>query len=306
DEEPDEGDDEPEPGEDEDEGEEGDEEDEDNDDDEGDEDEGDEEEGDEGPEMPTPDNEDLKKYLLNEPGTVIDYDANLESVKYVFGKWKNDSTSGDEIEDTVFRIEDEIRDGDKIIGSQVIHVSTDGRFRVDLQMQGQKPQQFLFDGEQFWTVGENTDAELSIIRAKINPVVTQGLALLACVQETPFGVFGKPILDGGDKAVEQLSSRIMMLDDDDDWFYYWLSLYDDSGHEQTRLLKISSDRDCGRRSRGMTFEDYKDVDGVAVPFLKTLVSGLNEKVHWVAVTQTFERVSDPDSGLFVARKDTGE
>ena len=63
---------------------------------------------------------------------------------------------------------------------------------------------------------------------------------------------------------------------------------DADGHEQVRLLKVSSDKDCRASARGITFSDYRETAGIMVPWKKQLVSGLDEKVLWTAVTQSFE------------------
>lgn len=250
------------------------------------------------------DNAELKKYLLNEPGVVVNYEINASSVEYVLGKWRRDVVLS-EPAIKVLKVVDEIRDGEDVIGQQTIHVAADGRFHVTHQVSGEKSRTYLFDGEKFWKHAEAGPVEMDLVEAKIEPVITQAMALVAPLQENPFEVFGKTILDGGDKAQGVVTSRMMWLDEDDDWFYGWLSLYDDAGSEQVYLLKVASDRDCPENAPGITLADYRETEGVMIPWEKNLVHGLDEQVQWTAVTRSIDPV-ELDEALFVASKDASQ
>ncbi len=252
------------------------------------------------------DNAELKKYLLSEPGVVVDYQVNAASVDYLVNKWRKFSVINESAA-KAFKFTDEIREGEKVVGQQAITVATDGRFHVSHQLNDEQSQ-FMFDGEKFWEIDNESGkaSELDLVEAKIQPVVTQGLALVAPLQDKPFRVFGRSILDGGDKSQGVVTSRMMWLDEDDDWFYGWLSLYDDQGNEQMQLMKVSSDRDCSGSTHGITFGDYREVDGLMVPWQKKLVRGLNENVVWSAITQSVEPLAELDESMFTATKDADE
>ena len=90
----------------------------------------------------------------------------------------------------------------------------------------------------------------------------------------------------------------MFLDEDEDWFYCWLSVYDDDGRPQVKLMKCSSDKNCSTNAKGISMSDWRDVDGIKIPFTKQLISGLNESVVWTAKTVNCQVTNEIDADLF--------
>lgn len=254
-----------------------------------------------------PDNADLKKFMLNEPGVVIDKKVNQASVDLLMQHWRRFAFTDPDLQKNdvarFIRIEDElVRDG-KAIGQQTIYASKKGEFRIEHRVDDQAPQTYIFDGNKFWSVEDGKAVEFDLVESKTNPVLTQGLAVTAAFHEKPFHQFGKAILDGGDKAQEIVSSRLMMLDDNDDWFYCWFSLYDEDGYPQVRLLKMSSHKDT---KEGISLGDYREYSGIQIPYQKHFVTGLTERVKWTAATKSVEAMATLDEQLFSASKGASE
>ena len=244
------------------------------------------------------DNSELMEFLLHEAGAVIDYEVNSRSVEFLMRQWREFANQGN-LEDPrmALKVTDEIRRDESVIGTQVIYAVEDGRFRLEHHLQDSEPVVYVFDGRSYWQISDSQPRLLDLVEAKTRPVLTQAMALLAPLQENPFGQFGKAILDGGDKARQSVSSRIMFLDEDDDWFFCWLSQYDDAGIPQVRLLKMSADKDCARNP-GITLGDYRLVNGIRIPWQKRQVRGLAEKVDWTANTQSVDVLPSIDESLF--------
>ncbi len=249
-------------------------------------------EDDEGPSIPPAAGEaaeSLKKYLLSEPGVVVNPEVNAASTKFVLQQWRNSSVLDQATEPQVFTIVDDIKKDEQVIGQQTIHAATDGRFRIQHQ-RGDTQETFVFDGQKFWRLENDEAKPMDVVEAKINPVIAQAVALLATFQEVPLPQFGTLTLDGGDKANGQLCSRMLWLDEDDDWFYGWLSLFDQDGKTQVRLVKVASDKNCKKGSAGVMFDDYRDTSmGVVFPWQKSVIEGLQETVLWTAVTKKVTR-----------------
>ena len=255
------------------------------------------------PEQPKPaDNAELKKFLLNETGVTLNDELNACSVDLILGKWRRFSFQSGPAS-FALKVTDEIFKNDEIIGHQTLHVASDGRFRVEHQLTTKPLEVFLFDGDKFWDVSDAKPRLLDLVEAKTKPELTQAMALLASLPNEPFSPFGSAVLDGGDKSQGMVASRIMWLDEDDDWFYGWLSLYNENGAEQVRLLKVSGDKDCSGSSHGITFGDYRESEGVMLPWRKDRVSGLDEQIQWTARTVSVVTIPGFESSLFQARRE---
>lgn len=243
-----------------------------------------------------PDNQELGKYLAREAGVVLNPELNSKAVQFVLAKWRETTQAGP-ARSKMWLIEDEIYQDAKRTGSQQIAIAPDGRFRVAWNHEGQRDL-FIFDGQHFWKeVAENKFKKLDLVEAKMEPRVTQVLAMTAAESQSPFAVFGNLTLDGSDKANDGVSYRMMVLDDDDDWFYAWLSLFDREGKPSVMLQKVASDKNCTGENQGVVFDAFESSDGVMVPRIKRAVRGLNEEAVWTAKTLSIETL-ETDPTLF--------
>jgi hypothetical protein len=148
---------------------------------------------------------------------------------------------------------------------------------------GEQGTVFAFDGKHFWKQTGETIEELSPLHARLELEIVQLAALANVLHETPLAGFGKVLLDGADKADQQIAYRIKTLDERNDWFYVWLSTTDGAGSPQVRLLKASSEKD-GDRNGAVCFRDWREVHGIQFPHQRDFVLGLAETVQRQALT----------------------
>ncbi len=256
----------------------------------------DESEKDEEEESGGPDNRGLLKHLMNEAGVILNPQLNAQAAKRMLDQWR-EYTVVAEPRTVMWQVSDEIFRDQKKLGTQKISVSQDGRFRVEWQTANEKSI-FLFDGEKFWKIDADSEAKaMDLVEAKMEPRVTQAMAMVAALQAQPFEPFGNVSLDGSDKTQGVLAGRLIWLDEDEDWFFAWFSLYDKQGKPQVVLRKIASDKNCRGENRGLILDDYRGIGGVRLPHTKHVVSGLDETVEWTAKTLAIES-REVDSKLF--------
>jgi S1-C subfamily serine protease len=248
----------------------------------------------------------LKAYLLSEPGVVVNPERNREFADDLLSRWKRATRpSPAEPGKETWRIVDGIFAGAQAVGSQSMLISGDGRFRVDQTRQGNTVI-CGFDGENFWMSQDGRTRTLTRIEAKTSPVVLQAVGLIGPLAPRLLQQFGRPVLDGGDKAGGRIACRLVFLDDDEDWLYFWLGDYGAStgrDREAVRagadglIRKIASDRDC-RGSSGIVFADWQIHEGLMIASSRSCVSGLDEQIQWTARTEACEMVPSPDEQLF--------
>ncbi len=242
-------------------------------------------------------NPELRAYLIQEAGVVLDTKTNKQNLDLIFDSWRKFARGSVSFETPkLIRMNDEIWNGDKKVGSQSMWLASDGRFRIEHELDSGKSI-YTWDGTDFFEQRQES-RKLSLIQAKTNPVISQAISLLGPIVEKPLEQFGTPTLDGGDKAQRQIVYRIMFLDDDEDWFYCWLSVFDEDGRPQVKLMKCSSDKNCATKARGMSMSNWQDVDGIKMPFTKQLIAGLDESVVWTAKTIDCQVTDEIDAALF--------
>ncbi len=248
----------------------------------------------------------LKQYLLSEPGMVVNEQLNRQFVDKLIAQWSGQTLDVSmEATNRYWRITDTIQVDTKISGEQSIILARDGRFRIEQTLNGEI---FVagFDGDSFWKLDNGLRKDLTLIETKTNPSLIQAVGMAGPLSPEFLGRFGRPILDGGDKALGQLSSRVMFLDEKDDWLYCWLGELGnnridnpDTNDAATHSLirKISSDRDC-RAAGGITFSNWQSCEGLMIPWTRTCVNGLDERPVWTAQATSCEIVDLPMEGTF--------
>jgi S1-C subfamily serine protease len=198
----------------------------------------------------------------------------------------------------VMKLVDEMTLEGNPMGKQVIWLATDGRCRIDYGP-GTSPQLYLFDGERFFT-GESGEElqEISLVQAKLRLPFVQAISMSAAIQESPWEILGSLLIDGSDKAMSQNAWRLSIHDRDDDKFYVWLGMYDESGLPAARLLRSAANKDC-LETGGVTFGDWKSIDGWMLPMHREFVFGLSETPKMTFDNLLHQWLNDPDPNLFV-------
>jgi serine protease Do len=242
------------------------------------------------------------KISIDHPGEIRDKKLNQSNAKRITTRWREAMKSPNTSDSlTVFQIEESIAKQGQDIGRQKTLLVGDGRFHTEVTRDG-LTFSFLFDGEKYWSVPDGDEAkEISRSRALLNPDVYPIVGLASAFRTEPLTQLGEVSLDGGDKSQNQISYRLKTIDDEGDWFYVWLSVFGQDGAQEVRLLKAGPDLDCDRAAGGMTYRDWRSVDGVMLPFQRDLVKGLSEQVE-LTYTTTRCDVVPMDAARFNAVK----
>ncbi len=233
--------------------------------------------------------------LLSSPsGEIRLKQINQKYAQQIVQNWQNNDAPPS-LSSGIIKLTDRIDRKDSKVGSQVVWLGTDGRFRIEMKLAGESVT-YVFDGEQFYAFSDDKPVELSVVEAKINMSIIQAISMTAALQEKPFASFGELQLDGSDKAVEQNAYRIKLVDDDQDPFFVWVGMYGDDGYPSPRLLKVSANKDCAEDG-GVSFHDWKPVNSILLPHRRQFVNGLNEQLIMSIVTEKAEWI-ESDDGFF--------
>jgi serine protease Do len=230
-------------------------------------------------------------------GEVRDEALNRENAKRVMARWREFSGVPNEQPQGGWKIVDKIARGDQQVGQQTLHVARDGRFNVDVTLEG-KHSRFGYDGTEFWTaVGDDEPSVVDAERLARNPFAAQGYVLATLQTKEPLATIGKVVIDAGDKAGRQLAYRLKAIDEKSDEFFVWLSVLDAAGHPQVRLLKTSEAYE-EERTTGMLYDGWKEAGGVQFPHRRTVVSGLAETVALQITTSEIDVLEQLEDSLF--------
>ena len=147
---------------------------------------------------------------------------------------------------------DQIERGGKVVGSQQLLIAANGDFKVSRTLDGETAR-FVCRNKQLHKIEAEGTKELSLVEYKLCPEAIQATAIAAANGWLDLGMFGELRLDGSDKAGAQRAYRMKCLDEDDDSFYFWLSVFDQHGNDNIRLLKAGADIDCKHDYGGIVF-----------------------------------------------------
>ena len=239
----------------------------------------------------------MVKLLSAPPGKVRFEEINRKYANKVIEDWhKNERLNGNSLPQGVAMLVDRITRHGKQVGSQTLWLASDGRIRVELEIDDQI-EQFVFDGKSFFATANGITRQLSLVEAKLNLTLVQAISMNAAFIQQPFKVFGDPLIDGGDKAIGKNAYRFEILDEDQDHFYCWIRMYGDDGRHAPRLLKSSANKDC-EDTGGVTFEDWQSVGPVVLPQRREFVSGLSETAKLVITNETSRWLEKIDESWF--------
>ena len=228
-----------------------------------------------------------------QPGVVRDEALNREICSLLLKRWQANVVSPDLDRDkpNAWKLTDDLlRDGRRI-GTQEITLAADSRFLVDYQ-EGQRREQFGFDGHRFWRRSPDGLVEtLATDKALQLPLLSQAAVLATAFRDSPVEDFGRPMLEGGDKAQGRAAYRIKTIDAGGDWFYLWLSVESQKpGQPALRLLKAGADADAAGPDPAVIYSDWRLVAGLSLPHHRALVSTLSEKSVLEMVTRQADRI----------------
>jgi serine protease Do len=212
---------------------------------------------------------------LADAGLVRDAALNREMCRVVLAKWRREtnvafrSAKGRSAAERVFQLQDNlIRDG-KTVGTQTLTISSNGRFHVELAIDG-KRRILQFGGKE--TNGKPSSEALSDLLT--SPYGLQAAVLCGTLRESSLSpLFKHGTIDGADRSQRQRSFRLQLTTTFgfERPVFVWLSQYDAAGRELVRLLKTGIHADGDEPRPCMTYHEWKTVDGVALPFLRRLV-----------------------------------
>lgn len=243
----------------------------------------------------------MVELLAAPPGEVRHKDVNRKYVQHIVNRWRALDGPKEKTESIgVAKLVDRIVDDGNVVGSQTMWLATDGRCRIELKLKGQT-EVYIFDGKSFHVTKDDQTKELSLVEAKLNLTLVQALAMMAVIQEKPFGVFGETLLDGSDKALGQNAYRFKLLDDDEDHFYFWVRMFGYDGRPSARLLKASAHKDCDDTG-GVSFFDWRPLGPVVLPHRREFLSGLTETPNLVVVNESSKWLEKVDESWFIAHK----
>ncbi len=240
------------------------------------------------------------------PGTVRQKDVNQKYAQLFIGRLLKNSGANVKKDARLIEIKDRVLKGGNQVGTQIIHLLTDGRFQVDSQIEGKKSS-VMFDGQQFVST-EHLDGDtekrttLSLTEAKLNLPVVQAMGILAANSAMPFAAFGETLLDGSDKAQSVNAYRFKLLDPDDDWFFYWLSMVDENDDPQIQLLKACADKDGDQGAGAVSFYDWQTVEGIRIAQERKTVFGLGEDERYSFRAESVEVKTEFDESKFAPEK----
>lgn len=195
-------------------------------------------------------------------------------------------------------IVDEIFRGENKVGSCRTLIDTDGRFSIEWT-EGDSTIRYAHDGEKFGYTKQDFQKDMTLTESKLTLPVIQAMACALSSSESPFQIYGKIQLDGSDKALARNAYRFKLLDDDEDWFYFWMTMYNDTnGYPAVELIKAGADKDLRHNDGGVAFANWQTESGWRLPFEKTFIEGLDERVDMVMRTTSVKEVEELDESLF--------
>jgi hypothetical protein len=210
--------------------------------------------------------------------------------------WRRDAGSATAISTVkAFRWHGDIKRASEKIGAFDMRVATDGRWRIEFELDDKKSQ-FSFDGKQHWVAGEKVEAG----RAADDTFAAHAATLAVLLSHDGTKPFQKYELQGSDRTQRQRAFWLRGTLAGDRDLFAWLGQYDKGDQPQVRLLKTAAGADGIEDNRAMTCHDERDVAGIRLPHRFMVVEGLAERptIEWVtadcqAITELKDELFKP-------------
>jgi hypothetical protein len=219
------------------------------------------------------------KLDLGEPGKIRDRKLNQEIAGQILGRWRQ-SLGGASAAGAAqgLRLESEIRRGDAVVGKQLLVVTKDGRVRAEYEIDGKRTV-VVADGTKYWLLAPGKGAqEVTSAKAILDPHFAQAAVLGGLLADQPLARWGEVALDGSDKAQRRLCYRMSATDPSSEQLFVWLSVFDAEGAPRIELVKSGVGTGDEEPIPSTIYGDFRTVEGVSIPFRRTLVRGLAEEV----------------------------
>jgi serine protease Do len=227
-----------------------------------------------------------------EPGKIGDAAINQREYRRVIEMWRRDAGGKALAQVKAFRWQGEARRDGQKIGSFDMHVSTDGRWRIEYVADG-KQGKFGFDGKKHHMAGTTVEVD----RIADDDLAAHAAMLAAIVSHDGVKPFQKYELQGSDRAQRQRAYRLRGALPGDRDLLAWFSLYDVADQPQVRLLKTAAGTGGVEDDRAITCHDERDVAGVRLPQRFVMIEGLAERPVLELVTTDCQAI-EPTDDLF--------
>ena len=242
----------------------------------------------------------------SKPGEIRDKKVNAREAGRIFAQWTDFKGGKSTIDKTkaVRLVEDILVEGRKI-GSQEILLSADGEEKVEKR--DPIVQEFMESmavtgdiSEPAWVKGDGDQQKLNpeLMKKAVPAIRAPSAAIVApaLLTDIQLNDFKEVEFTGGDSAGGWRAYRIQTEGKSGDRQVMWISLFDDNGNFQSRLVKIAPRKDKHEVDPryAMVFSDYREVGGIQWPHSRTLVRELSETPAYKIVTRECKLV---DSGI---------
>jgi hypothetical protein len=196
----------------------------------------------------------------------------------VLGKWRRTNVAFRSAKERgpsqrVFQFHDDLlRDG-KNVGTQTLTISSDGRFHVELTIDG-KRQILHYVPESSATATKDKATSETLSDLLTSPFGLQAAVLSGRLRDSSVSpLFKHAVIDGTDRSHQQRAYRLQFETTFgfDRPVFAWLSQYDTAGRDNVRLLKSGIHADGDEPRPCMTYHNWKNISGVEMPFVRRLV-----------------------------------
>ncbi len=242
------------------------------------------------------------KIPLGEAGKVRDKELNKKNAVQIAARWREQCGAA-ALKETgiIYRMESILlRDG-KGAGKQQLTIASAGRCRVDYELDGKK-RALGTDGKVFWLEADGKSQEVSQSRAMRDPHFSSAVALAALLSPKPLESLGDLALDGADKGRGRLCYRLSSTDKESEQLFVWLSVCNDAIEPSVQLQKTGVGIDDEEPIAAVTYDQWKQSDGLQLPHKMTLVRGLAEAPELSIEAQSCSAVAEIDDAFFQAPK----
>jgi S1-C subfamily serine protease len=232
-----------------------------------------------------------------EPGKIGDVAINQREYRRVIELWRRDAGERALVDAKAFRWQGDIRRSGEKSGAFEMQVATDGRWRIDFEIDGKKSR-FSYDGKQHWASGEKVEAG----RAADDAFAAHAATLAALISRDGTKPFQKYELQGSDRTQRQRAFRLRGTLAGDRDLFTWLGQYGKDDQPQVRLLKTAAGAEGVEDNRGVTCHDEREVAGVRLPQRFVVVDGLAERPALEWTTADCQPISEINDEIFQGDK----
>ena len=223
--------------------------------------------------------------LSADPGRIRFRAVNRRYCDQLLERWRgiiSSAANDDELrpELRIIQLTSDLMRGGQMEGQQTLRIATDGRFELEWNL-GDSSRHVVFDGQRFFESSADGEAtEMTLIEAKLDPVVMQAFGVSLAVAGNVQKRLGNALIDGSGKSNQQPAWRLRWTDDEGDDFFWWMQMENQSHLPEPQLTKLAADIN-GDRSAVMLLGWEPVTIGeskLTLPTSRKIVKGLAETV----------------------------